>query len=107
MTTILTIVLSVVLSAQMDSTQLWIGDQTGLHLEATASEGEQVVFPVFNQKIQDGIEVVEQGKIDTTFYGDDIYRYVTVDGLQDGDKIEIRGFGSLTVRKRRQSVSMC
>ena len=66
MTTILTIVLSVVLSAQMDSTQLWIGDQTGLHLEATASEGEQVVFPVFNQKIQDGIEVVEQGKIDTT-----------------------------------------
>ena len=66
MTTILTIFLSVVLSAQMDSTQLWIGDQTGLHLEATASEGEQVMFPVFNQKIQDGIEVVEQGKIDTT-----------------------------------------
>ncbi len=66
MTTILTIVLSVVLSAQMDSTQLWIGDQTGLHLEATASEGEQIAFPVFNQKIQDGIEVVEQGKIDTT-----------------------------------------
>lgn len=66
MTTILTIVLSVVLSAQMDSTQLWIGDQTGLHLEATASEGEQIAFPVFDQKIQDGIEVVEQGKIDTT-----------------------------------------
>ena len=41
MTTILTIVLSVVLSAQMDSTQLWIGDQTGLHLEATASELRQ------------------------------------------------------------------
>ena len=66
MTTILTILLSVVLSAQMDSTQLWIGDQTGLHLEATASENEQVAFPVFAQKIQDGIEVVEQGKIDTT-----------------------------------------
>lgn len=66
MTTILTIVLSVVLSAQMDSTQLWIGDQTALHLEATASEGEQITFPVFTQKIQDGIEVVEQGKIDTT-----------------------------------------
>lgn len=66
MTTILTIVLSVVLSAQMDSTQLWIGDQTGLHLEAVTSDGEQVMFPVFNQKIQDGIEVVEQGKIDTT-----------------------------------------
>ena len=66
MTTILTIFLSVVLSAQMDSTQLWIGDQTGLHLEATVSEGEHVVFPICSQKIQDGIEVVEQGKIDTT-----------------------------------------
>ena len=66
MTTLLTIVLSVVLSAQMDSTQLWIGDQTGLHLEATASEGEQIAFPVFSGKIQDGIELVEQGPVDTT-----------------------------------------
>ncbi len=66
MTTILTIVLSVVLSAQMDSTQLWIGDQTALHLEATASGTEQVGFPVFTSSIQDGLELVEQGKIDTT-----------------------------------------
>jgi len=62
---ILTIVLSVVLSAQMDSTQLWIGDQTGLHLEATASAADQVFFPVYASKIQEGIDVVEQGKIDT------------------------------------------
>ena len=62
---ILSILLSVVLSAQMDSTQLWIGDQTGLHLEAVTSGTEQVIFPLYSTQIQDGIEIVEQGKIDT------------------------------------------
>ena len=72
----LTIVLSVVLSAQMDSTQLWIGDQSGLHLEATVSGQEQVVFPQFGNSVQDGIELVEKGPIDTavTADGRTIYR---------------------------------
>ena len=65
MTTILSILLSVVLSAQLDSTQLWIGDQSGLHLEATASAEDQVTFPVFASSLQEGIEVVEQSPVDT------------------------------------------
>jgi len=65
MNTFLSILLSVVLSAQMDSTQLWIGDQTTLHLEAVAPENEQIIFPRFANKIQEGIEIVEQGSIDT------------------------------------------
>ena len=65
MTTILSILLSVVLSAQLDSTQLWIGDQSGLHLEATAAAEDKVTFPVFTSSLQEGIEVVEQSPVDT------------------------------------------
>lgn len=66
MNTLLSILLSVVLSAQIDSTQLWIGDQTGLHLEATTSGTEHVVFPLFDgQQVQDGIQIVEKGAVDT------------------------------------------
>ena len=65
MNAFLSILLAVVLSAQMDSTQLWIGDQTTLHLEAVTANQEQVVFPHFTAKIQEGLEIVEQGPIDT------------------------------------------
>ncbi len=70
MTTMLTIVLSVILSAQLDSTQLWIGDQSALHLEATASEQDSVRFPHFTNTLQQDIEVVEQSAIDTTATAD-------------------------------------
>ena len=75
MNTLLNILLTVVLSAQMDSTQLWIGDQTALHLEATTSDTEQVIFPHYAAHIQDGIEIVEQGKIDTTKSSDGLTVY--------------------------------
>ena len=75
MNTLLNILLTVVLSAQMDSTQLWIGDQTALHLEATTSGTEQVIFPHYSAHIQDGIEIVEQGKIDTTKSSDGLTVY--------------------------------
>lgn len=75
MNTLLNILLTVVLSAQMDSTQLWIGDQTALHLEATTSGTEQVIFPHYSAHIQDGIDIVEQGKIDTTKSSDGLTVY--------------------------------
>lgn len=75
MNTLLNILLTVVLSAQMDSTQLWIGDQTALHLEATTSGTEQVIFPRYAAHIQDGIDIVEQGKIDTTKSSDGLTVY--------------------------------
>ena len=75
MNTLLNILLTVVLSAQMDSTQLWIGDQTALHLEATTSGTEQVIFPHYAAHIQDGIDIVEQGKIDTITSSDGLVTY--------------------------------
>lgn len=75
MNSILTILLSVVLSAQIDSTQIWIGDQTALHLEAKANAGEKVQFPLFDTEVSDGIEVVERGKVDTTTAADGSVSY--------------------------------
>ncbi|MCQ2335109.1 MAG: hypothetical protein MJZ89_04615 [Paludibacteraceae bacterium] len=59
------ILLSVVVSAQIDSTDLWIGDQTAMHLQATASAGEQVSMPLFDQMLQDGLYIVDRSAIDT------------------------------------------
>lgn len=66
----LSILLSVVLSAQLDSTEMAIGNQTNLHLSAVTNGTEQVVFPRYDAQIQQDIEVVEQGKVDTTKQAD-------------------------------------
>lgn len=58
---------------RIDSLQMLIGEQTLLHLKATAPRGAKVVMPSFKpqQQITPGIEVVEQGKDETKQIGDD------------------------------------
>ena len=58
---------------RMDSLQLLIGQQTILHLKATARKGAKVVLPSFKpqDQIVPGVEVVEQSKGDTMQMGDD------------------------------------
>ena len=58
--------LAIVVSASIDSTMLMLGDQTAMHLEVTHDATEQVVLPTWGEQLQDGIEIVEKGKIDTT-----------------------------------------
>ena len=58
--------LAIVVSASIDSTMLMLGDQTAMHLEVTHDATEQVVLPTWGESLQDGIEIVEKGKIDTT-----------------------------------------
>lgn len=65
MHTLLSILLSVVVSAQIDSTTLIIGDQTTLHLSATTSESEVVLMPVLEKELPQDLLVVERSKIDT------------------------------------------
>ena len=60
------ILLAIVVSASIDSTMLMLGDQTAMHLSVTHEANEQVVMPPFGEMLQDGIEIVEKGKIDTT-----------------------------------------
>lgn len=58
---------------RMDSLQLLIGQQTILHLKATARKGARIVLPSFKpqDQIVTGVEVVEQSKGDTMQMGDD------------------------------------
>lgn len=70
--------LSATVSAQeveqsIDSLQMLIGQQTILHLKATAKRGSKVVLPFFkpSQKLTPGVEVVEQSQGDTMQIGDD------------------------------------
>lgn len=64
------LILSIAVSAQIDSTELWVGDQTQLHLQATHEKTEHVDFPVYNEYLIDGIEIVSQGTKDTTLLKD-------------------------------------
>jgi len=58
---------------RIDSLQMLIGQQTVLHLKATAKQGAKIVLPSFKPQDQiiPGIEVVEQSKGDTMQMGDE------------------------------------
>lgn len=60
------LLLAIVVSASIDSTMLMLGDQTAMHLNVTHEADEQVVWPVFGETLQEGIEIVDKTAIDTT-----------------------------------------
>lgn len=64
MSCLLQILLSVVLTASMDSASLWIGDQTAVHLEATVTENELVTFPTLEYDLG-GLLIVDRSPVDT------------------------------------------
>ena len=48
----------VTVTARMDSTTLWIGDQSGLSFEVTQASEQEVSFPLFFDSIPGGLEIV-------------------------------------------------
>lgn len=60
----------ITVSASIDSTQIWIGQQTRIVFELTQPEGKWVQTPVFSDQIINGIELVEAGSNDTTTSAD-------------------------------------
>lgn len=68
-------ILAIVVSAAIDSTTLFIGDQTDLHLQATCTADEQVALPVFGENLIPGIEIVERTFVDTTTLQDGRTQY--------------------------------
>lgn len=82
----LTMILALVVSAAIDSTTLFIGDQTDLHLRATCEAGEQVQMPMLSDQLIDGIEIVDRTIIDTTTLNDgrvQYNQYLTLTSFQD------------------------
>lgn len=79
-------ILALVVSAAIDSTTLFIGDQTDLHLQATCEVGEQVQFPVLGDELIPGIEIVNKTIIDTTTLKDgrlQYNQYLTLTSFED------------------------
>ena len=60
------LLLAIVVSASIDSTMLMLGDQTAMHLSVTHDANEQVQLPTYGTLLQDGIEIVDRSKVDTT-----------------------------------------
>ncbi len=82
----LTTILALVVSAAIDSTTLFIGDQTDLHLRATCEKSEEVQFPTLTKELIPGIEIVDQTIIDTTTLNDgrvQYNQYLTLTSFQD------------------------
>ena len=55
----------IVVKAKLDSTQMWIGNQTGLHFEVIQSPKQRVSLPLFSDTIVGSLEIVQQQKLDT------------------------------------------
>ena len=82
----LTTILALVVSAAIDSTTLFIGDQTDLHLRATCEVGEQVQMPILSEELIPGIEIVDRTIVDTTTLQDgrvQYNQYLTLTSFQD------------------------
>jgi hypothetical protein len=79
-------IMALVVSAAIDSTTLFIGDQTDLHLRATCEVGEQVQMPLLNDNLIPGIEIVDRTIIDTTQLKDgrvQYDQYMTLTSFED------------------------
>lgn len=58
---------NVVVSAEVDSMMMWIGQQTGLHVEVTCDAGQDITFPLYRDTIVKGLEIIPPVKTDTQY----------------------------------------
>lgn len=80
------ILLAIIVSAAIDSTAIFIGDQTDIHLQATMDAAEQVAMPVYGEMLMDGIEIVDRTVVDTAVLADgrrQLSQYLTVTSFSD------------------------
>ena len=61
----------VIIKAKMDSTQLWIGNQTGFTFEILQAPGQKVTAPIFSDTLVGNLDIVEQAKMDTVKLSND------------------------------------
>lgn len=86
MTNMIAMILALIVSATLDSTTLFIGDQTDLHLRAIGEVGEQVSMPVLDKELIPGVEIVDRTIVDTLSLKDgrvQYDQYLTVTSFED------------------------
>lgn len=79
-------ILALIVSATLDSTTLFIGDQTDLHLRATGEVGEQVAMPMLDKELIPGVEIVDRTIVDTLTLKDgrvQYDQYLTLTSFED------------------------
>lgn len=79
-------IFALIVSATLDSTTLFIGDQTDLHLRAIGEVGEQVTMPVLDKELIPGVEIVDRTIVDTLSLKDgrvQYDQYLTVTSFED------------------------
>ena len=79
-------ILALIVSATLDSTTLFIGDQTDLHLRAIGEVGEKVAMPVLDKELIPGVEIVDRTIVDTLSLKDgrvQYDQYLTVTSFED------------------------
>jgi hypothetical protein len=77
----LKLLLTIVVSAAIDSTTLFIGDQTDLHLQATFEKTDHVELPVYGESLIPHIEIVDRTVTDSTILADgriQLNQYLTI-----------------------------
>lgn len=82
----ISILLTIVLSAQIDSSTIMLGDQTDLHLSATMDKGETVTFPQYDKTLIDAVEIVDKTIVDTNTLDDgrvQLHQYLTLTAFKD------------------------
>jgi len=55
----------ITVNASLDSTVMWIGNQTHLTFVVSQQPNQKVSFPIFSDSIIGGLELVEPVKFDT------------------------------------------
>lgn len=62
----------VTVKSSIDSSMMWIGNQTWLRFEVSQPKGTSVKMPLFSDTIKGGLDIVELAKTDTTISPDGV-----------------------------------
>ena len=60
----------VTVQASVDSMMMWVGQQTGLHLEVTCDPDQRIEFPLFGDTLVTDLEIVPPVLTDTIYLND-------------------------------------
>ena len=66
----LSVAQNVNVKAELDSMMMWIGQQTGLHVEVTCDAGQTVSFPAYRDTIVTSLEILPPVVTDTQYIND-------------------------------------
>lgn len=80
------LLLAIIVSVSVDSTTLFIGDQTDMHLQVTHDKQEVVQMPIYGETLMPGIEIVDRTIVDTTYLANDqvqLNQYLTLTSFAD------------------------